>query len=124
VSRGPGQGKYATIEALAEATDFEKHGIIVPGFEIFRKCPDLDTNEGMVNYKDTHIYLPADFDLRLVEGTKPIDAGCRLRGVNDDHTGEAPDLGAYELSRSVPHYGPRGQATNARVLSHQWANPR
>ena len=36
-----------------------------------------------------------------------VDAGIRLPGVNDDFTGRAPDLGAYERDRPVPHYGPR-----------------
>jgi len=27
--------------------------------------------------------------------------------VNDDFTGRAPDLGAYELGRPLPNYGPR-----------------
>jgi hypothetical protein len=30
-----------------------------------------------------------------------------LPGVNDDFTGRAPDLGAYEVGRPLPHYGPR-----------------
>jgi hypothetical protein len=36
-----------------------------------------------------------------------VDAGVRLTGVNDDFTGRAPDLGALEVGRPVPHYGPR-----------------
>jgi hypothetical protein len=27
--------------------------------------------------------------------------------VNEDHTGKAPDLGAYEIGRPAPVYGPR-----------------
>jgi len=27
--------------------------------------------------------------------------------INDDLTGRAPDLGAYERDRPLPHYGPR-----------------
>jgi hypothetical protein len=36
-----------------------------------------------------------------------VDAGVRLPGVNDDFTGRAPDLGAYEVDRALPSYGPR-----------------
>ena len=36
-----------------------------------------------------------------------IDAGTLLPTINDDFTGEAPDLGAYEYGRPIPHYGPR-----------------
>jgi len=30
-----------------------------------------------------------------------------LPTINDDYEGKAPDLGAYELGRPLPHYGPR-----------------
>jgi hypothetical protein len=30
-----------------------------------------------------------------------------LPSINDDFTGKAPDLGAYELDRPLPAYGPR-----------------
>ena len=53
------------------------------------------------------IYRPEDFDFRLRPGSSPIDAGVRLPGVNDDFTGRAPDLGAYEMGQPTPHYGPR-----------------
>jgi hypothetical protein len=32
-----------------------------------------------------------------------------LPSITDDFTGRAPDLGAYELDRPLPHYGPRNQ---------------
>jgi len=30
-----------------------------------------------------------------------------LPSINDDFTGRAPDIGAYETGRPVPQYGPR-----------------
>jgi hypothetical protein len=36
-----------------------------------------------------------------------VDAGVMLPNVNDDHTGAAPDLGAYEVGHSLPHFGQR-----------------
>jgi hypothetical protein len=30
-----------------------------------------------------------------------------LPNINDGYTGRAPDLGAFELDRPIPHYGPR-----------------
>ena len=51
------------------------------------------------------LYKPADFDFRLREGSAAVDAGVRLTGINDDFTGKAPDLGAYEVGKPVPHYG-------------------
>ena len=53
------------------------------------------------------LYTPADFDFQLRPGSAAVDAGVRLPGINDDFTGRAPDLGAYEIGRPVPHYGPR-----------------
>jgi hypothetical protein len=111
VARGEGKGSYATFDDFVQASGFETHGMIVPGVEIFRRCPDVDAREGMHPYKNNKVYLPEDFDLRLSEGAAPIDAGCSLPGINDDHTGNAPDLGAYEIGKPIPHYGPRVLAT-------------
>jgi hypothetical protein len=33
--------------------------------------------------------------------------GVKITGINDDFTGKAPDLGAYEVGKPLPHYGPR-----------------
>ncbi|MBE7465087.1 MAG: right-handed parallel beta-helix repeat-containing protein [Planctomycetes bacterium] len=46
-------------------------------------------------------------DLRLKEGSDAIDAGIKLPGFNDGFNGEAPDLGAFELGATMPHYGTR-----------------
>ena len=70
-----------------------------------------------------HLYNPEDFDFAvraaIDEDRKKargrsrhspgpaIDAGILLPTINDDFTGKAPDLGAYELDRPIPHYGPR-----------------
>jgi len=55
----------------------------------------------------TTLYKPADFDFQLRPNSSAVDVGVRLSGVNDDFTGRAPDLGAYEIGQPVPHYGPR-----------------
>ena len=44
---------------------------------------------------------------------KAVDAGVRLPNVNEDYTGKAPDLGAYEVGRPAPVYGPRAGTTVA-----------
>lgn len=46
-------------------------------------------------------------NLTLVEGCALIDRGEVLPGINDDFTGSAPDIGAYEYGKHVPQYGPR-----------------
>jgi hypothetical protein len=107
VLRGEGKGKYATLKELAEATGFEAHGLTFVDWDVFRQVPDVDERAGMVTYKEYEMYRPEAFDLRLSDGSPMIDAGCPLPGINDDHTGKAPDLGAYETGQPVPHYGPR-----------------
>ena len=46
-------------------------------------------------------------DLRLARRCAAIDAGVPLANINDGFAGKAPDLGAYEFGRPLPHYGPR-----------------
>jgi hypothetical protein len=36
-----------------------------------------------------------------------VDAGTVLPNVSDGYTGQAPDLGAYEVGQELPTYGPR-----------------
>jgi hypothetical protein len=57
-----------------------------------------------------HLYDPARFDFRLKPGSAAVDAGVVLPNINDGFTGSAPDLGAYELNRPLPQYGPRPPA--------------
>ncbi|MFC2076481.1 right-handed parallel beta-helix repeat-containing protein [candidate division KSB1 bacterium] len=46
-------------------------------------------------------------DLRPLPGSVVIDAALLIPNVNDDYTGDGPDMGAYELGRDMPIYGPR-----------------
>lgn len=93
--------RFKTLQAYSEATGQDRHSVLVD-WDVFVKVtppgPDPRT-----------LYKPADFDFQLRPGSAAVDAGIRLPGVNDDATGRAPDLGAYELGRVPPHYGPRPQ---------------
>jgi hypothetical protein len=55
----------------------------------------------------TRIYKAEDLDFRLKPNAEAVDAGCILPNVNDEFTGRAPDLGALEVGKPVPIYGPR-----------------
>jgi hypothetical protein len=58
--------------------------------------------------QDRHaVYHAMDLDFRLKPTSKAVDAGVALPTVNDDFSGRAPDLGALEVGRPAPHYGPR-----------------
>jgi hypothetical protein len=52
------------------------------------------------------LYKPSDFDFQLRPGSAAVDAGVRSIGINDDFTGRAPDLGAYESGRPAPYSVP------------------
>jgi hypothetical protein len=69
---------------------------------------DVFVNARMPDKSDPQrLYNPDDFDFRLKPGSAAVDAGVLLPTINDDYEGRMPDLGAYELGRPVPHYGPR-----------------
>jgi hypothetical protein len=91
--------RFKALKEFAEATGQDKHSILID-YDVFQKVsppgPDPRT-----------IYKPADFDFQLRPGSAAVDAGLRLPGINDGFTGRAPDLGAYEVGRPVPQYGPR-----------------
>ena len=91
---------FASLSGLREATGQELHGVEVDydDFENLR-APDAD--------KPQAVYHAQDLNFLLKPGGKAVDAGIRLANVNDDYAGKAPDLGAYELGRPVPAYGPR-----------------
>ena len=93
-------GSFNTLEEFSKATDQEKHGMIVD-YDIFQKVTKADPeNPGQV-------FFAKDFDFRLKPDAKAVDAGCVLPNINDDYTGKAPDLGAFEVGSPVPVYGPR-----------------
>ncbi|MEP7306117.1 MAG: right-handed parallel beta-helix repeat-containing protein [Acidobacteriota bacterium] len=91
--------RFKTLKEFSEATGQDTHSVLVD-YNVFVHVappgPDPRT-----------LYKPADFDFQLRPGAVAVDAGVRLPGVNDDFTGRAPDLGAYEVGRPLPHYGPR-----------------
>jgi hypothetical protein len=91
--------RFTTLKGYSEATGQDRHSVLVD-FDVFVKVtppgPDPRT-----------LYKPEEFDFQLRAGSVAVDAGERLPGVNDAFTGRAPDLGAYELGRPVPVYGPR-----------------
>ena len=55
----------------------------------------------------SRLYNFEDFDFRLKPGSVAVNAGVILPNVNDDFTGAAPDLGALEVGKDMPIYGPR-----------------
>ncbi len=93
-------GSFATLDEFRKATGQEKHGITVD-YDIFQNVGRPDPVE-----RNT-IYEAEDMDFHLVPGSAAVDAGCVLPNINDDFTGKAPDLGAYEIGAPEVVYGPR-----------------
>jgi hypothetical protein len=95
--------RWRSFSALAElqsATGQEIHSIEVD-YDIFESMRPPDPASPHA------VYHAMDLNFRLRPGSKAVDAGVLLPGINDDFAGAAPDLGALELDRPEPHYGPR-----------------
>jgi hypothetical protein len=91
---------FKTLDAYSQATGQDAHSVLVD-YDVFQNVKAPDPSD------PRKLYKPADFDFRLRPGSKAVDAGVRLPNITDDATGQAPDLGAFELGRPLPVYGPR-----------------
>jgi len=102
---GPSQGQpFQTLSDLAAATGQEKHGIEVD-YDIFENLRPPHPPDAS---KPGTVYHARDLNFQLKPGGRAVDAGARLPNVNDDFTGQGPDLGAHETGKPLPVYGPRG----------------
>jgi hypothetical protein len=101
---------FKKLEDYQRVTKQDEHSVLVD-YSIFANVWPPDKNQPQ------RLYNPEDFDFRLrmevlrvldILGPNPaIDAGVLLPTINDNFTGKAPDLGAYEIDQPIPHYGPR-----------------
>ncbi len=92
--------RYGTMQDAAERAPVYRHALRVNTDTAFHsgiKPPDSVKRQ----------FATETNDLRLSANSEAVDAGVVLANVNDGHQGIAPDLGAYELGRPLPHYGPR-----------------
>jgi hypothetical protein len=94
------QRVYPTLQAYSDATGQDRHSRLI-GYDIFVNAPMPDFTD------PTRVVAVDSVDLRLREGAVAIDAGIELPNVTDGFQGSAPDLGAYEFGKPLPHYGPR-----------------
>lgn len=91
---------FRTLAEFQAATGQEQHGRELD-FDVFESMTPPDPANRHA------VYHAMDLNFRLRPGSKAIDAGVALPTINDDFTGQAPDLGALELGKPEPHYGPR-----------------
>lgn len=62
-----------------------------------------------LEFPDIQRLDPAELDFSLAEDSAAVDSAVLIPGINDDFTGEGPDIGALEKGKPRPHYGPRTQ---------------
>jgi len=93
---------FQNLISYSEETGRDRNSKLVD-FDIFVNAP-------MPDFSDPTRVVDVDaIDLRLREGAVAIDAGTVLPNVTDGFAGQAPDLGAYEYGKPLPHYGPRNK---------------
>ncbi|MCL2121595.1 MAG: hypothetical protein FWH28_05030, partial [Clostridiales bacterium] len=93
---------FGSLEAYKKGTGLDMHSILVD-HSIF-------VNSWVPSRTElTRVYtLEGDgLDFTLKPDSIAIDAGVFLPNVTEGYTGDAPDLGAYEYGKPLPHYGPR-----------------
>jgi hypothetical protein len=91
---------FATLKDFQAATGQETHSIEVD-FDIFEKLSPPDPA------KRYAVYHAMDLNFKLNPNGKAVDAAVKIPGVNEDFAGRAPDLGALESGKPLPHWGPR-----------------
>jgi hypothetical protein len=101
---------YPDIESFSAAIGVEQHGIRVDKNVIFED-----------------FFVPAERAsvpremLTLNPGTNAVDSGAIVPNLADVYEGSAPDLGAYEVGRPLPHFGPRtGDAASEHATYWAW----
>jgi len=89
--------RYRNLEEFQAATRLEPHAVRINKDTCF-KTFDVPAAPP-VSMPFQHMILKNDCNA--------VDAGIVLPNINEDFTGMAPDLGAYETGAPLPHYGPR-----------------
>lgn len=91
---------FATLADFRAATMQETHGVEVDFDAFERLVPPDPANRHAV-------YHAVDLNFQLKPESKAVDAGILIPTVNDGFKGRAPDLGALEVGKPEPKYGPR-----------------
>jgi hypothetical protein len=94
---------FRTLAEYSRATGQDQHSVLVD-YDAFVNVPRLDARDVSTLQR---LYRLEDLDFRLRPGSAAVDGGVVLPNVTDGFAGRAPDLGALELGRPVPHVGPR-----------------
>ncbi|MCK4992399.1 MAG: hypothetical protein KAS29_18000, partial [Bacteroidales bacterium] len=77
---------------------------------------DMDVFEADIEFPDPVFPERQPQDLRIAPGSTAADVALLLPNINDDFTGKAPDMGAYEIGKPLPHYGPRPKGVDENTM--------
>ncbi len=94
--------EYTTLAEFTADTGLEANGVEID-YSIFIRADFVERGR---------TYTRDAFDLRLVPEGGAVNIGMRLPNINDNFTGTAPDLGAYEAGHDMPQYGPRNKSSS------------
>jgi len=103
VNRSLESRRFATFADYTSATHQDAHSVLVD-YDIFVHVPMLDAKSLPTVQR---LYKAEDLDFRLKPGSVAVDHGAALPNITDGFSGQAPDLGALELGKPMPIYGPR-----------------
>jgi hypothetical protein len=92
---------YPDLKAYSQATGQDSHSVTID-YDVFENVPKYDPKLPM-----TTLYDGSGMDFRLKPGSAAAGKGVALPNINDDFAGAAPDLGAIQGDRPMPHVGPR-----------------
>lgn len=92
-----GKVHYANMTELFEDTGLEEHGIEITWAD-FTSIKSRPTGDAVVR--------PDAWSVMLAPHSAAVDGGEVLPNISDSFEGQAPDIGAWETGRPMPHYGP------------------
>lgn len=95
------QRSFATLADYAKATGQDAHSVMI-GLDAFENVPAIAPGVSL-----NKVYDGASIDARPKRKSAVVDRGTIVPNITDGFVGRAPDLGAIELGRPSPHYGPR-----------------
>ena len=97
------QRRFTTLAEYSQATGQDRHSIAVD-YDIFVNVPALNAQDLSTVQR---VYKPELLDFALKPTAIAVDKGVALPNVNTNFAGRAPDLGALEVGRPAPRFGPR-----------------
>ncbi len=90
--------KYSSLDAFRAATGQQAHGIKITA----RTCLETFNVPGPPPLTT----IPSQL-MTLRSTCNAVDAGVAIPNLSGSYYGTAPDLGAYEYGKAIPHYGVR-----------------